>query len=417
MVVDHTSFAMQGGIYLDVNLLVPRNSFTFIQEAEGYKADVMFQVALIQGDAVPYGPDRWIRTYRVADQTQAANSARIPDISSFQVLPGEYTLRVDILDINSNRKQQIEESLDLKLFEAERLDLSEITIASVIKQVETEGVFTKYGYDVVPNADRTFGSDAPMLYYFFEIYNLSGKGYYILATEVRSLTGKTIQDFDRKSKKMPGTSAVEWGGFSTSGLRAGIYDLYIKVKDQNTGSSSEQTKKFYIYREGGQKTSQTTVSSYIGLGEDQLDEIYELVSLIMTADEQRLFERSDVEGKRRVLDTFWDRRDPDPGSVGNEFKDEFYQRVQIANRDFSSRTSKGWETDRGRILIKYGTPNNIDQVASSLNEKPFETWFYYEIEGGVEFVFVDKSGFGDFELVHSTARNEIYDIEWQRWLR
>ena len=256
-----------------------------------------------------------------------------------------------------------------------------------------------------------------MLYYFFEIYNLSGKGYYILATEVRSLTGKTIQDFDRKSKKMPGTSAVEWGGFSTSGLRAGIYDLYIKVKDQNTGSSSEQTKKFYIYREGGQKTSQTTVSSYIGLGEDQLDEIYELVSLIMTADEQRLFERSDVEGKRRVLDTFWDRRDPDPGSVGNEFKDEFYQRVQIANRDFSSRTSKGWETDRGRILIKYGTPNNIDQVASSLNEKPFETWFYYEIEGGVEFVFVDKSGFGDFELVHSTARNEIYDIEWQRWLR
>lgn len=416
VVVDHSKFAMQGGVLLDINLLVPRNAFEFVEDEEGLKADVMFQVALIQGDNVPYGPDRWIRTFRVNDRKQLSGSQRIPDISTFQVLPGDYTLRVDILDIATNKRQQITEEISVELFETEKLDISDITIASVIKQVQEEGVFTKYGFDVVPNADRTFGAEAPLLYYFFEIYNLSGKGYYALTTEVRSLTGKTVQEFDKKQKKMPGTSAVEWGGFNTGGLRSGIYELYMKVKDQNTGAVMERTRKFYIYREGSSKAA-AKESSYAGLSEDQLDEIYDLVSIIMNAEEQRLYEKSQVEGKRNVLDTVWERRDPDPSDDVNEFKDDFYQRVQVANKDFSSRTHKGWETDKGRILIKYGAPSNIDQVPSSLTDKPYETWYYYELEGGVEFIFVDKSGFGDYELVHSTARNEIYDVDWQRWLR
>jgi hypothetical protein len=49
--------------------------------------------------------------------------------------------------------------------------------------------------------------------------------------------------------------------------------------------------------------------------------------------------------------------------------------------------------------------------------KPYEIWFYNEIEGGVQFIFGDISGFGNYELLHSTKRGEVNDPDWERRLR
>jgi len=64
----------------------------------------------------------------------------------------------------------------------------------------------------------------------------------------------------------------------------------------------------------------------------------------------------------------------------------------------------------------YGVPSEIERFPSDLENKPYQIWYYNEIEGGVKFYFVDKTGFGSYELVHSTARNELQDINWQRWI-
>jgi len=414
--VDVSRFSIKDGIYLDVYLMVPRASFTFVPEGEKLKADVMFQAALLQGDQVMYGPDRWMRTYRVASEAEAAGHQQIPDISKFYALPGEYTLLVDVLDVATNRRQRIKKPVELALHE-EELITSDITIASVIQKAAAENEFTKYGYDIVPNAGATFSLDSPMFYYFFEIYNLSGQGKYKLHSEVRSLGGAKVQDFGLKEKDMPGASAVEWGGFNTSGLKSGIYQFFIKVEDGQTGQQTEKSRKFYVYRAGSEEASLAVEDEYSSLEVEQLDEIYRLVSMVMTAEEKRLYESSEASGKGRILSTFWSRRDPDPTTRENEYKRDFYERVQIANRDFQSRGRLGWETDRGRVLIRYGKPDNIEQAPSALDARPWERWEYYDYEGGVEFIFVDKSGFGEYELVHSTARNEVSDEAWERWLR
>lgn len=416
--LDYSRFSIDGGVYLDVYLMVPQSVFTFVEVEDGWEASVVFQTALIQGDIVPYDPDRWTRTYRAPDKQSIADLTWVPDISKFYVEPGDYILQVTMVDVHSKKQQTMRRSISLELFPKDKISISDLTIASTVVKAKAENEFTRYGYDVVPNAQRTFSSAAPMMYYFFEAYGLSGTGNYNLHTQILSLNGDVVQDFPVSTKKMPGTSAVEWGGVNTAGLGSGIYKLAVEISDDVTGQTTSQKRTFYILREAKNNQDRSEANDdYAGLSGLQLDDIYQVVSLIMDKKEKRLYENSDDEGKRAVLSTFWERRDPDPSTPINEFKIEFYKRVQMANRDFGSESDSGWKTDRGRILIKYGPPSNIENQQSSLDQKPWVTWQYYEIEGGVYFVFVDRSGYGSFQLVHSDARDEVQDPDWQRFLK
>lgn len=415
--LDFSRFSIQGGVYLDVYLMVPQSAFTFVETDNGLEAQVVFQTALIQDDIVPYDPDRWTRTYRAPNRGAVESLSWVPDISKFYVEPGDYTLQLTIVDVHSKRKQTMRRPVSLELFPEEGVVTSDITLASQVIKAKSENEFTRYGYDVVPNAQRTFTSTAPMMYYFFEGYNLSGDGNYSVHTRILSLNKDVIQDFPVKTKKMPGTSVVEWGGLNTAGLGSGIYKLAIDVTDGVTNQTVSKDRTFYILRESKDKDEQGQVTDdYAGLSPAQVDDIYRVVSLIMDKKEKRLYTKSDDVGKRKVLTAFWNRNDPTPDTPENEFKQEFYRRVQIANRDFASGSDDGWETDRGRVLIKYGPPNNIEKMQSSLDQKPWVTWEYYEIEGGVRFIFVDRTGYGSFQLVHSDARDEVQDNDWQRFL-
>lgn len=85
----------------------------------------------------------------------------------------------------------------------------------------------------------------------------------------------------------------------------------------------------------------------------------------------------------------------------------------MANTRYSTTFKQGWRTDRGRVLLLYGRPDEIERNPSSIDTKPYETWFYYSLDGGVKFIFGDVSGFGEYELMHSTHRNEIQDPNWR----
>ena len=132
--------------------------------------------------------------------------------------------------------------------------------------------------------------------------------------------------------------------------------------------------------------------------------------------EIRRFKKSDVEGKRAIITQFWNHRDPDPTTLVNEAQVDFNQRLQYVEQQFATPRQSGYKTDMGRIFLIYGPPSEIERFPSSIEAKPYQIWRYFEIEGGVEFVFVDKTGFGMMELVHSTARNELQDYQWQRWI-
>src|SRR6266571_643950 len=141
------------------------------------------------------------------------------------------------------------------------------------------------------------------------------------------------------------------------------------------------------------------------------------VTYIITDEERRAFKKLATDDEReRFIEEFWRRRDPDPDTEENEFKEEYYERIAYANEHFASGIP-GWKSDRGRIWIMYGKPDEREshpmggqydrpsyEGGGSTSTYPFETWFYRYIAGvgsGVEIEFVDPTGSGEYRI----ARN------------
>lgn len=98
-----------------------------------------------------------------------------------------------------------------------------------------------------------------------------------------------------------------------------------------------------------------------------------------------------------AIEKFWQTRDPSPGTLRNEAREAFYQRVITADENFTiHKRLKGWKSDRGRIYIKYGEPSEILSESQPLGRDPYIIWIYYQYN--LEFIFTDSGGFGLYQL-------------------
>ncbi|HEX6718112.1 MAG TPA: GWxTD domain-containing protein [Pyrinomonadaceae bacterium] len=146
------------------------------------------------------------------------------------------------------------------------------------------------------------------------------------------------------------------------------------------------------------------------------------VDLILTQAERDAWKKLRTDDEReKFIEDVWKSRDPDPNTEENEFKEQFYERVAYANAHFSSG-KPGRFTDRGRIYIKFGKPDEIEShPAGGSYERapyegggltstyPFEKWFYRNIpnvRSGVELEFVDPTGSGEYRLARNSDEKD-----------
>jgi len=140
----------------------------------------------------------------------------------------------------------------------------------------------------------------------------------------------------------------------------------------------------------------------------------EEVPYIITAEEKAAFKKLTTDDEREAfIENFWERRNPNPGSPENEFKEEYYRRIAYANEHYASGI-QGWRTDRGRIYIMYGPPDEIqshpsggsyerppEEGGGETSTYPFEDWRYRYIDGignNIMLEFVDPSMSGEYHL-------------------
>ncbi|MGI9167872.1 MAG: GWxTD domain-containing protein [Pyrinomonadaceae bacterium] len=146
------------------------------------------------------------------------------------------------------------------------------------------------------------------------------------------------------------------------------------------------------------------------------------VTYVITDEERKAFKKLATDDEReRFIEEFWRRRDPDPDTDENEFKEEYYERIAYANEHFASGIP-GWKTDRGRIWIMYGKPDGREthpmggsydrpsyEGGGSTSTYPFETWFYRYIAGvgsGIEIEFVDPTGSGEYRIARNSNEKD-----------
>ena len=132
------------------------------------------------------------------------------------------------------------------------------------------------------------------------------------------------------------------------------------------------------------------------------------MAYIITDAERAAFKRLESNEERDYfIEQFWLRRDPTPDTPENEFKEEHYRRIAYANENFASSVP-GWKTDRGRIYITYGPPDEKRSMASQLGLPAIltEQWLYHYIEGvgpNVVIDFVRAPGTGEYRMTADPA--------------
>jgi GWxTD domain-containing protein len=126
--------------------------------------------------------------------------------------------------------------------------------------------------------------------------------------------------------------------------------------------------------------------------------VSEDVAYIITDAERAAFKHLQSNAEREhFIEQFWLRRDPTPGTVENEFKEEHYRRIAYANEHYAAAIP-GWKTDRGRIYITYGPP---DEKETHPTPVPSEQWLYHLIAGvgtNVVIEFVDPDRTGEYRM-------------------
>jgi GWxTD domain-containing protein len=134
------------------------------------------------------------------------------------------------------------------------------------------------------------------------------------------------------------------------------------------------------------------------------EKFYRTARLIMTREETKIWNRlPDAESRKEFIADFWLKRDPDPDTAVNEYRQEFEARVEHATKRFREGVA-GFNTDRGRVYIFMGPPDKTEEFFPQPGDTDRGStiwWIYYDYELGIE--FADAKGTGSYAIREYTG--------------
>ncbi len=428
--VDAASYKLQDDwAYLEVFTLVPRMNLSYEPVTEGadtfYEASIEVVCTILSGEQT-LASDTLDAVDTTSNISTITGSQSLPHVFSFQIRAGTYDLKCHLIDRKRGIGDVREDKLVIPDYPDDQMAISDLEFAIRVDRDPGNTRFHKNGYLVYPNPKNVYGESLPRLAYYAELYNLPyeegiPKLYYI-DLEVLDSEKNSYRSYPRKIRTIMGLSLVEVGGFPVTTFTSGTYSLKITLTDSSSGRQISRDKKFFVWHpseiaermitEGDGAMRITFPTDYAMLDSGQIEKALTDIKYIMTPEEERQLKKLNFDGKRSFLGQFWAARDPDPSTMDNERRTQHYQLLEEANYLFGYLDIPGWKTDRGRIWIKFGHPNSEDAHSMEIDAKGYKVWYYDQIEGGVEFVLVDRLGFGDYALVHSTKKGEIYNPDW-----
>lgn len=403
--------------YVEVYYAFPQRSLTYTQNAEGFKGGVELLVVVRSKDSIHFA-DRFVMPH--VTQDTVAGSMNLVSLSGMMLPDGNYTLSVSGKDVNNpSRSDSVVVQIATRVPPASNVVLSDIEFASTIKKGEKDSPFFKNTLEVIPNVDGVFGNGKNCFFYA-EAYNLlanNDMSDLTLKTTVLNAIGKEVISRERPRKRT-GESTVLVDNIDVSNLKSGTYTLMLAIDDTSRKTLTTSWKKFFVFNDAMGIDSTLlaldptmAVTAYSTMDETELDKEFRLSRWEASDIEKDQYAKlKGVEPKRRFLADFWSKR-----PVGA--REVYFQRVNAANSAYASMGVEGYRSDRGRVHITYGPPDDVDRHPNEAGTKPYEIWTYNNIQGGVIFVFVQRQNSGDYELMHSTHRSELSDENWRRYAR
>ncbi len=361
----------------------------------------------------------WTRTVPARMLSMARGSTL--EHFTFAAKPGTYAVELTVRDSASERVARQRVSVTTY---AAAPPVSDLLLATGMRAAGSgadtamSGGELRKGGVIIDAADRPLLTpQQAQLGYYVERYSQTPE---TAAVSVRIVRGDTATVVKTAPQLVPfgAGGGITRGMVDLAGLPPGGYGFEVIVKGHDTTVTRRAP-----FRMGGMETVALTAPEappdlFAQLSEAQLDTLYGPLVYLMASDEMGIYSTLTVQGKRDFLRRFWAKRDPTRGTVVNELQTDFYSRIKEANRRFregGAAEIPGWRTDRGRIFIKYGPPQEVMQRPQAGNTLPYEVWKYTR-NRALKYVFLDQTQFGNYALIWTDDRREPSRPNWQSLL-
>jgi GWxTD domain-containing protein len=293
----------------------------------------------------------------------SAEQAKTPDRVQLLVIreplhPRTHDVEVTVEDLNARKrgliylftKKKKNGTLRARLAappDSGALGISDLQFAWSTRRAAPGSPFFKNGWSVVPNPGRTFGLYLDTLHVYAEIRDRdAGRDATLQAVKtVRDATGRAL-GAETDTLRLDDGFGIQLVSMPLAGLPAGTYDLSIRLTGLASGRTAESVRAFNVLWEEG---------SWARTEEEVLAE----ARAVLPEDDYDRFREMPFGDRESQLATFWASQDPSPNSAANERREIFKERVAFADRNFTTPLERGMTSDRGRVYIRYGPPDEV----------------------------------------------------------
>lgn len=369
--------------YVLLSLSLPNNALRFHRDQVGFYAEYRVRATLHRDTVQVQQIDRreTVRVSNFIETSRTEESIIFQDVIA--TLPGDYVLRLQVNDLNSSRGFRAIDTLNAPAYPAQQ-KLSPPVI--VFEGTGRANVSARPALIVNPRGTIAYGGEPPRVY--LELYG---------ASEPEPVALRVVDD----------AGALLWSGVAD--MQQG--NAALRHSLTSVPSAALPIGRVWLEATPGLDTTRTVRMPLLITISDQwmvanFDEVLEFVRYIAYPSEVDSLRQTTGLERNQLWDRFWERRDPYPAIPGNEFRDQFFQRVRTAVEEFPEPGQPGWKTDRGEVYIVLGPPAYINEryVGRETTARPnLLEWLYQDMLGGpMVLQFFDRTGFGRFELSQSS---------------
>lgn len=405
---------------IDVFCRVPFTLLDPVSRGPGGVAAYRMAIAVRDSAGLVLFEQSWTQTVPARVLTMARGSTI--EHFNFAARPGRYTVEVAITDSASGRVTR--QSLAVSGYVGSPT-ASDLLLATGMRQAPGAADTAPRAGEVRKGTLFLSAAGRPVLTpqqaelgYYAEIYLAAPETVAVAMRVTRPDGGQVIAIAPQQLALGAGGGATR-GLVPLAGLPPGEYRLELTVK----GRSGEQVRVAPFGMAGFETEAALAAvapgprDAFDG-SEAQLDTLYAPLVYIMRENEQGMYPTLSSDGKRNYLRQFWDRRDPTPGTPRNEAQEDYYRRIADANlrfREGGTAQIPGWRTDRGRIFVKYGAPDEVLSRPQASSSNPYEVWKYTRGRA-LKYAFLDQTRFGNYALIWTDDRREPSRPNWQELL-
>jgi GWxTD domain-containing protein len=428
--LSHAVFQNKSNSYTEIYFWIPAWNLT-----PSYKGNFQWQIQteitiMLKKDSNNITYDKFNLSSNSIKDTNELNFS-IVDLKRYALSSGKYTVQLQAKDLN-NPADNYNFVFDDIIVEplGSNISISGITLLDTFYASKEVNSFVKNEMFLQPLVIDFYDTKSTKLNFYTELYNTDTK----VSSDEKFLVKTCIKDPEMKEltnfifyKKMSGAPIVPiLQNINIKNLVSGNYYLCIDAIDKNNQLLSSQQLFFQRLNFDIQDT--INIATYNGadeFGKGFLDTAslaylhFSVLSLTPIAPYgdityiQELGKSSSKEFIIQYITNFWKKRDAlNPELAWKKYEEQ----VMIVDRMYSTSIDRGYNTDRGRVHLKYGAPNNITRNRENV-AYDYEVWQYYSLQGGqtnVRFIFYNPTMLSNnMQLLHSTARGETVDPNWK----